>query len=190
MSERLDPGPLIRGLLEGLRKRRQSGDESSDLRARLVLFGFPIAVGVAVGSFQVVFSAADQFLAACALLAGALLTAFAQVASWRERILSRHRSVDQVDVRALNEAAAHILVSLLVSVVATIAVFILANLDLRCPSLATHVVSCALSAVGAAALTYIAISLLIVVNLLWDALVNEQREAEREAAGDPGSEDS
>lgn len=187
MSERLDPRPLMSGLLDGLRKRRLSANEPVDHAARWVLLGLPIAVGLAIGGFQVVFTQADQLLAACALLAGALLTGFAQVASWRERILARHRDVDEIDVRALNEAAAHILVSLLVSVVAAITVFALANLDLTCPPLGVHVWSCVLSGLSAASLTYVAISLIMVVNLLWDALQNEQRESKREAAKDPGS---
>lgn len=187
MSERLDPRPLMQGLLDGLRKRRLSGNEPVDHAARWILFGTPIAVGLLVGGFQVVFTQADQLLAACALLAGALLTGFAQVASWRERILARQREVDEVDVRALSEAAAHILVSLLVSVAAAVSVFALANLDLNCPPLGVHIWSCILSGLSAASLTYVAISLVMVVNLLWDALQNEQREAKREAAKDPGS---
>jgi glucan phosphoethanolaminetransferase (alkaline phosphatase superfamily) len=93
--------------------------------------------------------------------------------------------VDEIDVRALNEAAAHTLASLLASVVAAIAVFILANLDLDCAPLVVHIVACALSGIGAAALAYVVLSLLIVVNLLWDALQNEQREAKRESAKGP-----
>lgn len=185
MSERLNPRPLFVGLLAGLRKRRVSDDEPPDRSARWVLFGVPVLVGAAVGGFQVVFSNADQLLAACALLAGALLTGFAQIASWRERILYRHRAVDDIDVRALNEAAAHVLVSLLASVVAAMAVFVLANLDLQCPPLLVYIAACVLSALSAGALVYVAISLLIVVNLLWDAFQNEQREAKREGAQDP-----
>lgn len=185
MSERLDFRPLLVGLIDGLRERRFSADEPPDRQARWLLFGSPLLVGGAVGGFQIVFSNADQLLAACALLAGALLTGFAQIASWRERILYRHRAVDGVDVRALNEAAAHVLVSLIASVIAAVAVFVLANLDLHCPPLVVHVAACILSAVSAAALVYVAASLLIVVNLLWDAFLNEQREAEREGAKDP-----
>lgn len=189
MSERIDPRPLIGGLLSGLRKRRLSNQEPPDYAARVLLFGVPLVVGGLVGGLQVVFTQADQLLAACALLSGALLTGFAQVASWRERILSRHRKVDDIDVRALNEAAAHILVSLIVSVIAAVAVFVLANLDLLCPPLIVHIIACTLSGVSAAALSYVAVSLLFVVNLLWDALQIEQRESEREAAQDPGKRD-
>ncbi|MGY4859520.1 hypothetical protein [Cryobacterium sp. AP23] len=184
MPERLDPRPLIGALVEGLRKRRLSGTEPADVPTRVVLFGLPLIVGGLVFGFGLTFTQADQLLAACALLAGALLTGFAQVASWRERILTRYRRVDEIDVRSLNEAAAHILVSLLVSVLAAIAVFILANLNLQCPTVAVDLWARALSGLSATCLSYVAISLLIVVNLLWDALQNEQRETQREAASD------
>lgn len=169
----------------GLRKRRLSDVEPADVVARIILFGVPLGTGGVVGGLQVIFQHSDQLLAACALLSGALLAGFAQVASWRERILNRHRDVDAIDIRALNEAAAHILSSLAVSVLAAVAVFVLANTDLQCPPLVIHVMACVLSGLSAACLAYVAISLLMVVNLLWDALGVEEREAKREGSKNP-----
>ena len=148
----------------------------------------PLLVAAVLGSLGVEFSHADQLLAGAALLAGALLAAFVQIASWRERILARHRRVDGVDVRALNEAAAHVLVSFLASLAVTIFVVVLANIDLYCAPVWVHVVDRVLSAAAAALFTYIIVSLVIVVNLLWDAFQNEQRESERE--GLKGKSDS
>lgn len=189
MVERFNPGPLIRGLFEGLRLRRNSPEEPDDRWARLILFMVPPTTGAVLVTARVELPAADQLLAASALLVGALLAGFAQVASWRERILVRHRRVDIVDVRALNEAAAHILISLLVSTVGSIAMFVLSNLDLKSSSTVVHGFAQAASALSASAFTYVALSLFIVTNLLWDAYMNEEREIRREGKAEPHSEE-
>jgi len=186
MVDRFNPSPLIRGLLEGLRLRRVSSSEPDDRWVRLVLFMAPPVTGAVLLTARVEFPAADQLLAASALLVGALLAAFAQVASWRERVLVRHRRrIDVVDVRALNEAAAHILMSLLIATVGSVATFALSNLDLGSKNAVAHGFAQVLSAVSAATFTYVALSLIIVTNLLWDAYVNEEREIRREGKAEP-----
>ncbi len=181
MAERFDVSPLIAGLLSGLRKRRSSGDETADWPARLALFGIPLVAAGLVLALSVELDSADQFLAAAAILAGALIAAFSQVASWREQLLRRRRRVDGVRVRALTEAAAHILVSILVSVAGSVAVFIAANIELHCAPLPVHVAARVLSAVIVACFTYIGLSLIIVTNLLWDALTAEEDDARRDS---------
>lgn len=177
MSERFDVQPLIRGLLSGLRKRRTTeGDEVADLRTRGVLFGAPAVVLLVMVGFRVELNHADQVLAGVTLLSGALIAAFAQIVSWRERILTRNREVERVKVRALNEAGAHVLVSLLMSVVVTASIFVLANMDLKDAEIYVHLIAWILSAISAAIFTYIALSLLIVTNLLWDAFKREEQD--------------
>lgn len=177
MSERFDVRPLIQGLLSGLRKRRVSeGDEVADVRTRIILFGVPAAILVVMVAFRVELAHSDQLLAGATLLSGALIAAFTQIVSWRERILTRNREAERVKVRALNEAGAHVLVSLIVSVVVIGSVFVLANLDLNSVELYVHLVAWILSAVSAGAFAYIALSLVIVANLLWDAFKREEQD--------------
>lgn len=177
MSERFDIRPLVRGLLDGLRNRRaEEGNERADYLTRAILFGVPAAVAVVMLVFRVSLTNAEQLLAGAALLSAALIGAFAQIVSWRERILSRNRAVERVKVRALNEAGAHVLVSLVMSVIVTVGVFVLANLDMHCAPLAVHIVAWALSAISAASFTFVALSLIVVANLLWDAFQREETD--------------
>lgn len=177
MSERFDVRPLIRGLLDGLRKRRvDAADEAADVVSRIVLFGVPAIILGLMIVFRVELTKADQLLAGAALLSAALIGAFAQIVSWRERILRRNRPVERAKVRALNEAGAHVLVSLVMSVVVTVAVFVLANLVLTCAPLYLHITAWVLSALSAASFAYVALSLIIVANLLWDAFKREEQD--------------
>jgi hypothetical protein len=143
----------------------------------LVLFGVPVLGAAVVSVLRIRLGGADQLLAGTALLAGALLTGFGQIAAWRERLLQRPVIVGGSRIRALNEAVAHILVCLLMSLVATSCVIVLANLDLTDARAGVIVVEVGFSAVAIAAFTYIFISLIIVVNLLWDAFREEEIDA-------------
>lgn len=194
--DRLDLRPLLAGLKVGLRLRRREGVEPPDTPTILVLVATPLVVGGLIAGFQVTLQAADQLLAGAALLVGALFAAFGMVASWRERLLERDRKVDGIKLRALNEATAHILFSVVVSLIATGVLAVLSNLvasisaavPAPAPTTATaapgttpplpgtppvplteHIAAVALSAIGCAALAYLLVSMLIVVNLLWDA---------------------
>jgi len=170
---RFDARPLIGGLVEGLRKRRTWGDEPADRKARIILVGVPAAAFILTLVFGVELVKADQLFAGAALFSGALLGAFSQVANWRDRLLARERKVDAVYLRALDEAAAHILFAVLVSASAALALIVVTNVDLV--ALHRHrpavLVVRVASAYGTAALAYLALTLVIVVNLLWDAYV-------------------
>lgn len=170
MAGRFDLRPLIQGVREGLRRRRASGPEPADWGARRVLLiapGIVLVASIAVGGGV---SAADPLLAGTALLIGGLLAAFSQLASWRERLLARERKVDRRRIRALDEAGAHILWAVVVSVGATVDLVILANLDVTNESpLWLAIAGRVLGAVGAAVFAYLALTLVLVTNLLWDA---------------------
>lgn len=74
-------------------------------------------------------------------------------------------------MRALREAAAHILVSVLVSMLITLCLGAVANIDVA-PGVTSGVAywfSICLGAIGVAGLGYLSVALIIVVNLLWDA---------------------
>ena len=177
MSERFDLRPLVRGLRDGLKLRRaRAQDEKPDRWTRVILFGVPSVVLVLMVAFRVELTKADQLLAGAALLSAALIGAFAQIVTWRERILRRNREVERIKVRALNEAGAHVLVSLVMSVVLTVSVFVLANLVLDCAPLYVHVIAWILSGISAGSFAYVALSLVIVANLLWDAFEREEQD--------------
>lgn len=171
MPGRFDLRPLIRGVRQGLRKRRDTGPEAADIRARAVLIGLPLATAAVCAVSGLVLPKADQLIAGAALLVGALFAAFTQIAAWRDRILARGNATDAVDLRALSEAGAHILLTVVISLLATADLVVLANLDVEQenPDLILLIATRALSSLGAGAFTYMTLSLYVVVNLLWDA---------------------
>lgn len=180
MFDRLSPRTIFRGVLDGLRKRSATEPEKADRWARLVLFGVPLLVAVAVIATQTIVDDIDVALAAAALLVGALLAGFSQVASWRERVLARAKSKNSVRVRALNEAGALILFSIHVSVLASVAVFVVSMIGKPSEDSLAWWPVIVLGSVGPAALAYIALSLVFVANLLWDAFVNDEEDVEQE----------
>lgn len=176
MSGRFDLRPLAQGVGAGLRLRRPWGSEPPDKKTRAVLAVVPAAVLLTVLGFGLALPKADQLLAGTALLIGGLLASFSQLAGWRERLLARERTVDGRRIRALDEAAAHILFSVVVSVAATADLVALANLDVGAKTAPWLVlVARTLGAIGAAAFTYLALTMVLVVNLLWDAYQEEGR---------------
>ncbi|MBD3779232.1 MAG: hypothetical protein IE923_08215 [Micrococcales bacterium] len=180
MASRLNVAPLFRGVLTGLRHRDEDPTkEVADKTTRFILFGVPILAGASIVAFRVEVSAPDQLLAGVTLLAGALLTGFSQVAAWRERILQRD---EQARTRALDEAAAHILFSLLASTLVTALVVALTIVPDLCLPSWLDLLCVILGALAVAALVYVGISIVIVANLLWDAFSSEKVDAQVEAA--------
>src|SRR5690606_33881385 len=141
--------------------------------------GLPLLICAALVIFQVTLHGSEELLAGLALAAGALLTGFAQVAGWRERLLSRDLSVNALRIRALNEAVTNLLVSLVASLLATLGVIVLSNLDLQEPPMWLHWLGVSVSGVVGALLAFVGLSLVIVVNLLWDAYTDEGHDARR-----------
>lgn len=187
MLDRFNPRSLLEGVLTGLRDRSRD-DERPDIFARLVLFGTPVVVAAALIWTQTLINEPEVVLAAAALLVGALLAGFSQVATWRERILERHRSVDRNRVKSLNEAGALILMSIHVSVLASAAVFGVTLIDTETAPDWLKLVAVVLSSVGPAALTFVALSLVFVANRLWDGFTEQQADSERDALKDFNSE--
>lgn len=178
MLDRLNSGSLFKGVLRGLRHRAKDGDavEKADILARIILFGVPAAIVTLLTITSTVVDEVDAALAAAALLVGALLAGFSQVASWRERILARNGDRNSVRVKALNEAGALILFSIHVSVLAAVAVFVVTLLDASAFEGLWKYALAALSSIGPASLAYVALSLVFVANLLWDAFLNEEKD--------------
>lgn len=171
MPGRLDVRPLLAGAMQGLRRRRVQGMEPADGPARYVLFGLPVVAGAITTSLRVQLNDAGALAGACGILIGALLTSFGTVGVWKERLVARDRDTEKVNVRALDEAAAHILVSVLAAMIALMSLAIVSNAIQSDPGAVREWVVAAFAGLGVAGLVYLAITLVIVVNLLWDAFI-------------------
>lgn len=185
-TDRFSQQPLVGALRAGLRIRRTGDgrDEAPDRLAIAILLGVPLLVIVVSVGLQLRLPNADLLLAAAALLVGALLTAFAQIATWRERLVASGLETMSVRIRALDEAAAHVLSSLLMSVASAVAVLLVAVASsAHLPSYLVWVdgsvlevlqavrvgLEIALTAIAGAAFGYVAVSIVIVTGLLLDA---------------------
>ena len=170
MPGRFDLGPLARAVGVGLRHRAAVGAEVNDRGTRAVLIVFPTAGFILSLAFRVALGGADQLIAGFALLAGTSIASFTQLAAWREKLTARARRVDGVASRALDEAVAHVLMVVVVSMAATVAMVIVFNIDPgRDPSPAVLWTIRGFSAAGIGAGLYVVLTLVIVVNLLFDA---------------------
>ncbi len=177
MVARFDLRDLYHGLTDGLRKRREQDEhEPPDVAARVLLVAVPILVGVSaglVGPLEV----GDALLAGVALLIGALIAGFTQVAAWKDRLQARGRATDAVAIRSLNEAAAHILIAVVASVFGTAtAIVSMASSSIECPPLWLIVLTRIVVGLSAASFAYIALTLVIVVVLLWDSFMRPEEE--------------
>lgn len=170
MPGRFDLRPLLGGALLGLRRRRAIGAEPVDGSARYILVGVPLVSAAVLTALQVQLADPGILSGGAALLIGALLAGFAMLAGWKDRLVERERQTERLQVRALDEAGAHILMSVIMAVVATAALGTLANVPVGGDAGAFRLWLCAsLGGVGVGALVYIGLSVVIVVNLMWDA---------------------
>lgn len=178
MPGRFNLGPLAHAVGDGLRHRASVGTEAKDRTTRAVLVLLP-ATGVILSlTLGVELSGADQLIAGFALLAGTSIAAFTQLAAWREKLTARAKKVDGVASRALDEAVAHVLMIVVVSMAATVAMVIVFNIEPgEDPSAAVQWTIRGFSAAGIGAGLYVVLSLVIVVNLLFDAYTNANPRA-------------
>jgi hypothetical protein len=164
---------LGKGLRDGLRKRRKVGEEKPDRLTRALLIILPIAALALAVYFDWTIDVPQDLLAGIALLIGAELAAFTQLAAWRERLNQRNLGKEAVRRRALDEAVAHVLVSTLIATLTAallVAISVL-GLDKESGPIALWAARI-LSAGVLGLLTYLGLTLWIVVNLLWDAYLD------------------
>lgn len=128
MTDRFSPVDLWRGHIKSLSFRGTAGQPLiADVLARFVLYGVPTALGVTAGVSGFTIKHPDGILAGLSLLIAGLLAVFAQIAAWRDRLTAREASYERSeasDSDSLDEAATHVLVAALASVVGLISLFI------------------------------------------------------------------
>ena len=129
--ERLNPFYLYRGHWKTLSDYRKLKPRAAWV-LRVFLLVVPVAVGLWFGACNGELKSPDAILAGLALLAGALLAAFAQLASWRLRLTQRQKqlpNVERVDRDALDETSAQLLVAAYESALATVALVVAMNVE-------------------------------------------------------------
>lgn len=128
MTDRFSPVDLWRGHIKSLSFRGdEEGALAPDRVARAVLYGLPIALGVAAGMTDFTLKTPDGMLAGLSLLTGGLLVTFAQIASWRARLASRDHDYEHSEASdrdSLDEAATHVLVAALATVADIVAIIV------------------------------------------------------------------
>lgn len=192
-TDRFSQRPLADALRAGLRvrKRGDGKDEEPDRLAIAILVGAPVLVFIVTVALQLRLPNSDLLLAAAALLVGALLTAFTQIATWRERLVASGLETVSVRIRALDEAAALVLSGLLVAVACAVAVLLVGVVSsAHMPSYLGWIggqtleilrsvrdwIEIALTAVAGAVFGYIVVSIVIVTGLLLDAYTESKSD--------------
>lgn len=169
MTDRFSVLDLLRGHWKGLRNRTYGKTVSSkrDLGAVSVLLGVPLIVLVAALWRGWKLSDSEALLNGVSLLVGGLLAAFGQMAAWRARLTRRRdgRTVSDRPARdSIDEAVAHILWAVFISLVELVLLVIAANTTDAAGSSPA-----ALSAFIYAAGTYLLLLLLLVLPKLYQA---------------------
>lgn len=117
MTDRFNPAPAFKGHYRALWNRKYEGEERSrsfDWWALVILFLPPVGLATAclIGGWKL--DQVSPVLDGVALLTGGLLAAFAQIASWRDRLTARRTTHERSDAArrdAMDEAVSHILVA-------------------------------------------------------------------------------
>lgn len=196
MTDRFDPRPLVSRALGSMRRRSQVGQEPRDWAALFVMVVAPSGLGFISWAFAWSVRSADSLVAGFSLLAAALLAVVPQLAAWRQRLTDRDRGSEGVARRKLDEAVSNTLVGVLVSIVLAVLSIIIANIivpstpngiDIAYPEVVRL-----LTAILATGGAYLALTLLLVVNLLFDAYsdANSSPSQQQDDRRWPGDDDS
>ncbi len=181
MSFRLDLGPLISAVRDGLRHRGPQA-EKPDRLTRTLLIAIPLVSFAVSIVFGLKLETSGALITAFALLAGVLLAAFTQLASWRSQLSARSAIYQEAEFsarRAIDEAVAHTLWASFLSVTATIFSLIAESslgLEWAC-FVIPRIFSAGVVAIG----VYLTLTLTIIVNLLWDGYVRATQNEEAQA---------
>ncbi|MGI9149857.1 MAG: hypothetical protein ACR2IK_25485 [Chloroflexota bacterium] len=151
--------------------------------ARWTLTAVPLALVVASLWWHWKLRSPDALLAGVALLAGSLLAAFGQVASWRERLRDAYRDYEPppaavIRQDAIDETATHLLLAAYLSGAEALLIVIGSNVSVDHEGNLTGILAAACIALGA----YLMLLFLIAVPRLYDGYV-EVNAVRRELSG-------
>lgn len=172
MTDRFSPVALMRAAWESLRQRTVVGSERRDWAARLTLLLLP---GAGLGiSLWLDWSIRDPgaLIAGLSLLAAALFAIVPQFAAWRQRLTERARPTEGVARRKLDEVVAHTLLAVVVTVGLTAIAVVLSNISAPAegsPTVVIPWISRVLTGLMVGGGTYLILTMMLVVNLLFDA---------------------
>lgn len=173
MTDRFSLIPLATEAWGSLRRRASRGHELRDWPAILTLIILPVIAATAVVWQQWTIQNPESLVAGLSLLAAALLAVVPQFASWRQRLTERSKAVEGVARRKIDEAVTHTLLGVVLSVGIAFLAVILANSRYTTPygdkSMLLPWVEVGAGAITAAGGTYLVLTILLIVNLLFDA---------------------
>lgn len=140
MTDRFSPFDVWNAHMKSLKNRDFSQDEpvgTPDYVARSVLYGVPLVLGILSFVLDLKIAEPGGLLEVCGILLGAFLVGFSQVASWREKFTARLAAqnaageTDDAELHhrySLDEAVAHILLSMYAVIFLIITILIGTNL--------------------------------------------------------------
>jgi len=164
---RLNPFYMFRGLWKSL-SRFESENILPSVFIRLVVFAFPLALGIYMQITKACLADPGSILAVLGLLAGALLAAFSQLSSWRSVLSARADLSEKRDRDHLDETAAQLLVASYMS--ATAAGFLVLGTNVTASP--TGALGTPWSAIVGALGAHVLVVFLIAVPRLYSAYVN------------------
>lgn len=174
MSDRFNPFPLLLDAWGAIRVRATVGHEHRDWAALVVLGLLPLGLGFWSVWSNWVIRDSSSLIAGFSLMAASLVAVIPQLASWRQRLTDKNSRVDGVGRRKLDEAVSHTLVGVVASIILAVLAVVLSNIvtpsqDGTDPRIAlpwaARLITGGLVGGGA----YLILTLLLVVNLLFDA---------------------
>ncbi|GIG41932.1 hypothetical protein [Cellulomonas phragmiteti] len=187
MTDRFSPAALVKEAWDSLRQRTVVGAEPHDWAARLTLLVLP-AAGLGV-SIWLDWSIRDSgsLIAGLSLLAAALFAIVPQFAAWRQRLTERARPSEGIAQRKLDEVVAHTLLAAVVAIGLVAIAVVLGNISTPVEGSLEVVVPWVariLTGIMVGGGTYLILTMMLVVNLLFDAYRDANGLAERAAGGD------
>ena len=167
LIDRILPTSLIRGQWRVLTNRDLEGRSSPDAVARIFTYVIPLAAAVWVfirGSL----GAPEALLSAMSLFAAGLLTSFAHLSTWRDRLTERAESLpdaDALDRDHLDETAAHLAAAAYGSIACAISLVVAMNTRPEGQEALQGLAAAIPTAFG----TYVAVIMLIALPRLYQA---------------------
>lgn len=173
MTDRFSLFPLAAHAWGSLRRRAAVGRERRDWPAILTLTMLPLSAAYISVRFGWTVQHSESLVAGFSLLAASLLAVVPQFAAWRQRLTDRDKRGEGVARRKIDEAVTHTLLGVVVSVGLAALAVVLTNTTTTTPqgteSMLWPWAEAGATAVIMAGGTYLVLTMILVVNLLFDA---------------------